>query len=78
MGALLVSSPALGAVIKPSTFNDENGGGTGCSLREAIQAANTDAAFGGCPAGGGADRISLAAGTYGLSIPPNTTGDDKR
>jgi CSLREA domain-containing protein len=78
MGALLVSSPALGAVIEPSTLNDENGGGTGCSLREAIQAANTDAAFGGCPAGGGADTISLAAGTYGLSIPPNTTGDDKR
>jgi CSLREA domain-containing protein len=73
--ALLVSSPALGAVITPSTFGDENGGGTDCSLREAILAANTDAAFGGCPAGGGADTIPLGAGTYGLSIPPGTTGD---
>jgi CSLREA domain-containing protein len=77
MGALLVSSPALGAVIEPNTFADENGGGGSCSLREAIQAANTDSAFGGCQAGGGDDTISLAAGTYGLSIPPGTTGDDK-
>jgi hypothetical protein len=38
-------------------------------LREAITAANTNAAFGGCPAGSmGADTISLAAGTYTLSI----------
>jgi CSLREA domain-containing protein len=77
MGALLVSSPALGAVIEPNTFGDENGGGGSCSLREAIQAANADAAFGGCPAGGGDDTIPLAAGTYSLSIPPGTTGDDK-
>ena len=77
MGALLVSSPALGAVIEPNTFGDENGGGTECSLREAILAANTDAAFGGCPAGGGADTIPLGAGTYGLSIPPGTTGDGR-
>jgi len=75
MGALLLSSPALGAVITPTTFGDENGGGADCSLREAILAANTDAAFGGCPAGGGADTIPLGAGTYGLSIPPGTTGD---
>ncbi len=77
MGALLVSSPALGAVIEPNTFADENGEGRSCSLREAIQAADRDAAFGGCPAGGGDDTISLAAGTYALSIPPGTTGDDK-
>jgi CSLREA domain-containing protein len=75
MGALLVNSPALGAVIEPNTFGDENGGGANCSLREAILAANTDAAFGGCPAGAGADTIPLGAGTYGLSIPTGTTGD---
>jgi CSLREA domain-containing protein len=75
LGALLLSSPALGAVITPTTFGDENGGGTDCSLREAILAADTDAAFGGCPAGGGADTIPLGAGTYGLSIPPGSTGD---
>jgi len=77
MAAMLVGAPALGAVVEPNTFSDENGGGTGCSLREAILATNTDTAFGGCPAGSGADTISLVAGTYGLSIPPGTTGDDK-
>ena len=76
MCALLVSSPALGAVIRPNTFSDENGGGADCSLREAIVATNTDAAFGGCPAGAGADTITLAGGTYILSIPVGTTGDD--
>jgi CSLREA domain-containing protein len=75
-GVLLVSSPALGAVIRPNTFGDENGGGAGCSLREAILATNTDTAFGGCPAGSGADTITLAGGTYALSIPVGTTGDD--
>jgi CSLREA domain-containing protein len=75
--AVLVGAPALGAVVEPNTFSDENGGGTGCSLREAILATNTDTAFGGCPAGGGADTIPLVAGTYVLSIPPNTTGDEK-
>ena len=43
-------------------------GRDGCALREAIQAANTDAAFGGCPAGNGDDTITLPAGTYILSI----------
>jgi CSLREA domain-containing protein len=75
-GVLLASSPALGAVIRPNTFGDENGGGSDCSLREAILAANTDAAFGGCPAGEGTDTITLAGGTYILSIPVGTTGDD--
>jgi CSLREA domain-containing protein len=32
---------------------------TGCTLREAVQAANTDAAFGGCLAGSGSDVIEL-------------------
>jgi CSLREA domain-containing protein len=74
--ALLASGPAVASVLTPNTFDDENGGGSGCSLREAILASNTDAPFGGCPAGGGADTIALAAGTYALSIPPGTTGDD--
>jgi CSLREA domain-containing protein len=77
MGTLLVSSSAHGAVITPNTPSDENGAGSACSLREAILAANTDTAFGGCPAGGGADTITLAAGTYGLSIPRGSTGNDR-
>ena len=76
-GALLMSSVAPAAVIAPSTFSDENGSGPACSLREAVLAANTDLAFGGCPAGGGADTIPLATGVYALSIPRGATGDDR-
>ncbi len=35
-----------------------------CSLREAIKAADTDTAYGGCNAGSGADIITLSAGVY--------------
>lgn len=55
------------ATINVTTNQDEfdtSGTGMGCSLREAIQAANTDKAFGGCPAGSGADTIVLQNGTY--------------
>ncbi|MCD9185577.1 MAG: carboxypeptidase regulatory-like domain-containing protein [Pyrinomonadaceae bacterium] len=49
------------ATIIVNTTVDENGTGTNCSLREAINAANTDAAFGGCTAGAGADLIGFSA-----------------
>lgn len=32
-----------------------------CSLREAVEAAKTDVAYGGCPAGSGADTINFSA-----------------
>lgn len=35
--------------------------GTACTLADAITAANTDTAKGGCPAGSGADTITLQA-----------------
>src|SRR3954451_11338058 len=59
---------ALAASITVNTTADEYDTGAGCSLREAIQAANTDAAFGGCAAGSGADTISVPAGTYTLTL----------
>jgi len=77
LGSCLAQAlPARAAPAAPSiTFSvtttaDEAGAvGSGCSLREAITAANTNAAFGGCPAGSlGADTINLPAGTYTLSI----------
>src|SRR4051794_9956896 len=68
LGALGLVRPAYAATITVTTTTDEFGGGAGCSLREAIQAANTDAAFGGCSAGSGDDTIALPAGTYILSI----------
>lgn len=63
-------SPAYGATLFVSTLVDENNppsGDTGCSLREAVIAANTDTAYGGCPAGSGTDTIRLAAATHILS-----------
>ena len=77
MSGLFMSSTAFGATIIPNTFSDENGGGGSCSLREAIEAANTDAAFGGCSAGSGADTIPLQAGTYQLSIPNDGLSDNQ-
>ena len=65
--AALAAFPAgAGAAAIPvTTAVDEFGAGPGCSLREAVQSANDDAGFGGCPAGEspGADTISLRSGT---------------
>jgi CSLREA domain-containing protein len=52
---------------------------TGCTLREAVQAANTNAVFGGCPKGAGADEIKVPL-DVSLSLPGsveqnNKTGD---
>jgi large repetitive protein len=66
-----IARPAYAASITVTTTADEfntSGTGTGCSLREAIQAANTDAAFGGCSAGASADTINVPAGTYTLTL----------
>ncbi len=73
--------PALAATITVTSTTDEIGSANGsCTLREAIQAANTDAAVDACTAGSGSDTISLPAGTYTLSIAGanenlNQTGD---
>lgn len=74
--ALALPSAASAAVIAPNTLADEFNTGTACSLREAVQAANLNAAFGGCSAGAGLDRIELAPGIYRLSIPPDGSPDD--
>ncbi|HEX8999786.1 MAG TPA: putative Ig domain-containing protein, partial [Blastocatellia bacterium] len=54
-----------GATITVTTAADENGTNPGgCSLREAIQAANLDSPVGGCPAGvAGLDTIYFYIGT---------------
>lgn len=66
--ALHAPLPAYGATITVNTTSDEFGTGADCSLREAILAANTNTAFGGCQAGAGDDIIVLPAGTYTLTI----------
>lgn len=57
-----------------TTFDDElniSDRDGDCSLREAVEAANTDAAVDACPAGSGHDLIYIPAGTYTLSLVPD-------
>lgn len=57
----LTAGTASGAVIEVETDGDEFGPGglAGCALREAVEAARTNKAFGGCPKGGKKDVIQL-------------------
>ncbi|MGK2932680.1 MAG: choice-of-anchor Q domain-containing protein [Solirubrobacterales bacterium] len=82
MVAMLLVVPVANAVtINVSTAADEyNSSPATCSLREAITAAQTNATFGGCAAGAGADEIALPADTYkitraGSEENANVTGD---
>ena len=67
--------------IQVTTLNDELNNDTDCSLREAVQAANTNSPVSGCDAGdAGLDIIKLGSGTYSLTLPGknednNATGD---
>ena len=63
----LGQAPALAATI--------NVDGTSCTLVDAITAANTDAATGGCTAGSGADTLVLAAGSTHTLIEVNDGTD---
>lgn len=68
-GLAWAAAPAQAATIAVTTTADELNADGDCSLREAIVAANTDAAVDACPAGSGADTINLASGaTYALTI----------
>ena len=69
MSTLHAAPIARAASITVTTTVDELNADGDCSLREAIVAANTDAAVDACPAGSGADTVTLASGaTYALSI----------
>ena len=54
--------------ITVNTTTDEVNSDGDCSLREAVQSANTDTAVDACTQGNGADTISLLAATYVLTI----------
>lgn len=81
--ALLAPAGASAVVISPNTTADEfNSNASACSLREAIESANTDSAANadGCPQGSGADEIRLQGGArYEISLPGaegmNVSGD---
>jgi CSLREA domain-containing protein len=78
--ALTAASPTEATITVTSTDDDLTVNGN-CTLREAIQAANTKAAVDECPAGGLiTTTIMVPAGTYTLTIPGdqennNQTGD---
>jgi CSLREA domain-containing protein len=66
---LLLSVPARGTTLVVNTTADELNGDGDCSLREAVQAANTNAAVDACPAGSpGADTIVTQASGPGVTI----------
>ena len=67
---------ARAATLTVTTVDDELNGDGDCSLREAIQAANTDFPVDACTAGSGDDTIVVPAGLYVLSILPDGTPDD--
>ena len=56
-----------GTLISVTTNQDVIADDGDCSLREAVQAANLDQSYFGCPAGSGTDTILLPIGTYALS-----------
>lgn len=68
----VVAAPSGAAELLVTTLNDIDGVDGHCSLREAIVAANTDAAYRECPAGSGADEIVLEPSgilTLGADLP---------
>ncbi|MBK9715236.1 MAG: right-handed parallel beta-helix repeat-containing protein [Kouleothrix sp.] len=66
--SLWAARVAQASTISVTTIDDAIAGDGKCSLREAIQAANLDAAVDACVAGAGPDTISLPAGAYRLTI----------
>ena len=70
--AAVLYVPAAYAAIIPVTTNAVDTGGTECRLRDAIVAANNDAATGACPAGSGGDTIELPEdATFAFTTPDN-------
>jgi CSLREA domain-containing protein len=59
-GSAVTVTPAYAASILVNTAIDEDTNNASCSLREAIIAANTDAAYNGCSSGAGTDTITFA------------------
>ena len=71
----LLPATAGAATIEVTTHADELDGtpDSTCSLREAVQSANSNAAVGGCHKGGGSsDTITLEGGRYSLKVPTTT------
>ena len=63
----VAAAPARAATIPVDTEVDGFANDGRCGLREAVSAADNDAAANGCPAGGGTDTIAVPAGLYSLN-----------
>jgi CSLREA domain-containing protein len=68
--------PPTGTLITVTTTADAWDNTGACSLRQAIQAANTDLPVGSCPAGEGDDLIILPAGVYALTREGSSEDDN--
>lgn len=73
----MLSSPLSAATINVNTTANDIANDGFCSVREAVESANTNAssgaAAGECAAGSGADTIDIPPGTYLLSPGPDLT-----
>jgi CSLREA domain-containing protein len=67
-GLWLTTRRVWASAITVNTTSDDLNSDGDCSLREAIRAANLDMAVDACPAGSGADTITLPAGNYVLAL----------
>ena len=72
VGAVFDLTPPVTNPITVDSLAQKPGAAGDCTLGEAIQAANTDAAVDACPAGSGSDTIILPAGTYTLTVVDNS------
>ena len=68
LAALAFSPAALAAGLAVTTLDDELNADGDCSLREAIEAANTDTAVDACGAGSGTDQIVFDAAFAGAAL----------
>ena len=76
LAGLATAAQAGAATIPVTTGADQYGTGAGCSLREAVESANTNANFDNCTHTGtyGADTVTLPAGGFVLSL--GAAGED--
>ena len=79
LNLVMLGPPGAGKGTQAERFAREHGIpkiSTGDILREAVQSANLDVGFGGCPAGAGADVITLQAGIGHVLTRPAGAVDD--
>ncbi|WP_386066191.1 choice-of-anchor Q domain-containing protein [Tahibacter sp. UC22_41] len=71
--ASLAQATTIAVTTTQDQFGEDN---AACGLREALQAAVTDAAFGGCPAGSTLDTITLDSAYFSYALTRAGAGED--